>query len=207
MKKLLTICLSVLCCAVFLLSCEKEPAPVAPPTDPVVDTIPAADTLPPVDTVPQPTACFRYDLGTSLAVSFTNTSLNATSYLWDFGDGSTSTAISPIHAFASVGSKTVTLTAFNGDKSANYSATFDMTSHIRLMSTSENPYTIYIDGAEVGSIGGGGVRTFPVTPGNHSVRVLQESGYVFYATDETYNVTCTAGGTISQEFPEDSWGK
>ncbi|TNF47520.1 MAG: PKD domain-containing protein, partial [Bacteroidetes bacterium] len=46
-------------------------------------------------------------------VFFTNNSTNASSYLWDFGDGSTSTDFSPWHSYAQSGSYTVTLTAFN----------------------------------------------------------------------------------------------
>jgi PKD repeat protein len=47
-------------------------------------------------------------------VSFTNTSANATSYVWDFGDGSvTSTAASPLHSYTTDGSYTVKLYATN----------------------------------------------------------------------------------------------
>ncbi len=49
-----------------------------------------------------------------LAQTFTNTSLRATSYLWNFGDGSTSTAPSPTHTYATYGNFTVTLTASDG---------------------------------------------------------------------------------------------
>ena len=46
------------------------------------------------------------------SVSFTNTSLNATSYSWDFGDGSAaSTEATPSHTYAAAGEYTVTLTA------------------------------------------------------------------------------------------------
>lgn len=41
---------------------------------------------------------------------FTNTSQNANTYNWDFGDGNTSTAISPNHTYAAAGQYTVTLT-------------------------------------------------------------------------------------------------
>ena len=43
-------------------------------------------------------------------VNFTNLSFNADSYLWDFGDGNTSTAFSPNHTYIQSGSYTVSLT-------------------------------------------------------------------------------------------------
>ena len=42
-------------------------------------------------------------------VNFTNTSLNATTYHWDFGDGNTSILPSPSHTYTSQGNYTVTL--------------------------------------------------------------------------------------------------
>ncbi|MDX9750717.1 MAG: gliding motility-associated C-terminal domain-containing protein [Flavobacteriales bacterium] len=47
----------------------------------------------------------------TLAVPFTNLSGGAASYLWDFGDGQTSTAPAPVHTYAQPGTYTVTLTA------------------------------------------------------------------------------------------------
>jgi uncharacterized repeat protein (TIGR01451 family) len=46
-------------------------------------------------------------------VSFTNHSLGATSFLWAFGDGLTSTLPSPIHTYSQQGSYTAVLTASN----------------------------------------------------------------------------------------------
>ncbi|MFN3874454.1 MAG: PKD domain-containing protein [Flavobacteriales bacterium] len=46
-----------------------------------------------------------------LAVAFANLSSGASAYLWDFGDGQTSDAPSPTHAYAQPGTYTVTLTA------------------------------------------------------------------------------------------------
>ncbi|MBW4888859.1 gliding motility-associated C-terminal domain-containing protein [Mucilaginibacter sp. HMF5004] len=46
-------------------------------------------------------------------VSFTNTSTNADSYIWDFGDGTTSTDVNPVHFYTAKGDYTVTLTATN----------------------------------------------------------------------------------------------
>lgn len=44
-------------------------------------------------------------------VQFTNNSLNAASYTWNFGDGSTSTTLSPSHTYTAVGTYTVKLVA------------------------------------------------------------------------------------------------
>jgi len=48
-------------------------------------------------------------------VTFTNTSSSATSYSWDFGDFTNSSAAAPTHAYAANGAYTVTLTAINGN--------------------------------------------------------------------------------------------
>lgn len=48
-------------------------------------------------------------------VTFANTSTGATSYSWDFGDQSNSSAATPSHAYVGNGVYTVTLTAINGN--------------------------------------------------------------------------------------------
>ncbi|RYY25966.1 MAG: PKD domain-containing protein, partial [Sphingobacteriaceae bacterium] len=54
-----------------------------------------------------------------LTVSFTNQSTNADSYLWDFGDGTTSTQANPQHLYTKKGSFTVKLTATNKGACSN----------------------------------------------------------------------------------------
>lgn len=46
-------------------------------------------------------------------VNFTNQSTGGTSYLWDFGDGNTSTQLSPSHTYAAFGTYTVCLISTN----------------------------------------------------------------------------------------------
>ncbi|MEM6964665.1 MAG: PKD domain-containing protein, partial [Bacteroidota bacterium] len=65
-----------------------------------------------VEVLAGPTADFTSDIDI-LVVDFNNTSTNAFSYEWDFGDGSSSMGESPIHIYAADGTYTVTLTAMN----------------------------------------------------------------------------------------------
>ncbi|MBN2214396.1 MAG: PKD domain-containing protein [Bacteroidales bacterium] len=70
-----------------------------------------------------PSACFTYEPETITAgseVTYNSScSKNAVGYLWDFGDGSTSTEANPIHAFLNTGTYTVSLTVTNnGDSDA-----------------------------------------------------------------------------------------
>lgn len=61
---------------------------------------------------PLPTASFTSST-VGLAAIFTNTSTNGTSYLWDFGDGNSSTEMNPTHVYSSAATYSVTLTVTN----------------------------------------------------------------------------------------------
>ncbi|HSG68386.1 MAG TPA: PKD domain-containing protein [Bacteroidales bacterium] len=77
-----------------------------------------------------PVASFQYAVSETnfLEVSFTNFSQNATSYVWEFGDGETSTEKDPVHLYATSGNYTVKLTAKNSaNVSANYSQAITIT--------------------------------------------------------------------------------
>lgn len=56
-----------------------------------------------------------------IAISFTYTGTPATDYLWDFGDGTTSTAAEPTHVWDTPGTYTVQLTVNNGACEATFS--------------------------------------------------------------------------------------
>lgn len=89
--------LSLMIAAIMVLtisSCKKDEEPPAPET---------------------PVASFQFAIGETdfLEVSFTNYSQNATSYLWNFGDGETSTETDPVHTYAASGDYSVKLTASN----------------------------------------------------------------------------------------------
>ena len=67
--------------------------------------------------IPTPIANFTSNItkgAVPLTVQFTDTSVNnPTNWLWDFGDGTTSTDQNPTHTYSNTGNYTVTLTAFN----------------------------------------------------------------------------------------------
>jgi PKD repeat protein len=64
---------------------------------------------------PTPAASFTSAAGTGAGVvNFTNTSTNATTYSWNFGDGNTASTQNPSNTYIANGTYTVSLTAING---------------------------------------------------------------------------------------------
>jgi PKD repeat protein len=63
-----------------------------------------------------------------LTVKFTDTSVNAASLKWNFGDGATSTAANPSHTYTTRGFYTAKLTATNGGSSSTASKTIYVSS-------------------------------------------------------------------------------
>lgn len=81
-------------------------------TDAFNDSSTSAEAIVVVDSCIAPRASFTYSVTDSQAC-FTNTSKWATSYLWNFGDGSSSSAINPCNQFPSQWIYYVKLYAFN----------------------------------------------------------------------------------------------
>ena len=101
MKKVLF--LSLLC-SLFLIACEKnEPSSTNP------SNYGGNGNSNP------PTASFSVKIEHPFKVILNNSSLDATSYLWDFGDGQTSTTLSPTHRYKGIGVYKIKLTAKNSD--------------------------------------------------------------------------------------------
>ena len=106
------------------LSCANCSSPLASPTATTlykltVDSGGVIGTMSVVVTVTAPvTANFNFNAAASCtlpeAVAFVNNSANATSYVWNFGDGSpASTDVTPVHSYSALGNYTVSLYASN----------------------------------------------------------------------------------------------
>lgn len=67
-----------------------------------------------------PVASFYYETTHPFYAHFTNTSKDAASYLWDFGDGTTSSEKNPIHKYSGKGIYKVVLTAKGNGKTDTY---------------------------------------------------------------------------------------
>ncbi len=118
--------------------------------------------------------------------TFTNQSVNATTYQWDFGDGNTSTSVSPTHTYANTGSYIVKLKAINGTlqdstiqqvnialPNCNLSLQIVSNQSPNLISSS-NPLVLSVINPTlfssfIWSDGTTAATTSPATPGNYSV--------------------------------------
>ncbi len=78
----------------------------------------------------EPVADFEYMIGVANYTEFTSNSTNGYSYLWDFGDGTTSTEENPIHNYPIIDMEyTVTLTVTNGCGSHTITQTIQTTNN------------------------------------------------------------------------------
>ncbi len=133
----------------------------------------------------QPKASFDVsgsNFKTGESVNFTNTSEDAASFEWDFGDGAKSTDKSPSHSYASQGSYLVTLTAFSKSEKKKSSAS----------------NSVSITATNTGGGSGSGID-FNYSPSNPSVGDLVSFSSV--GTDSTVSWNFGDGGSSSSLNP------
>jgi PKD repeat protein len=129
-------------------------------------------------------------------ISFTDVSLNApTSWLWNFGDGNTSTLQNPTHTYTASGVYTVSLTATN----AFGNNTLTKTNYINVNLSGAFPAIACIPATQNGSLNFGptmvSFNTINKTSGGSS------TGYADYTCDQT---TVYAGNTYTFEATHSS---
>ena len=164
-------------------------------------SLPATLTL-----LPEPVAGFTFNSPASATISFVNTTTHANTYLWDFGDGNTSSAANPTHVYADFGTYTVTLTA-TGDcgisvvtqtvvVSGAPTAAFTSTQPIGCA-----PFSIQFQSQSLGTGISGYSWSFP--GGSPAVSSLANPT-VTYATPGVYDVSLTVAnnfGTNTLQLP------
>lgn len=102
---------------------------------------------------PEPFASFQYEVSEDnpLEVSFTNTSENAESYTWEFGDGETSTEENPTYEYSEAGSYDVVLTATNADGvSTEATQTIEIGTTSLLSGDDSKTWKLYREGTSMG---------------------------------------------------------
>jgi len=145
-----------------------------------------------VQNVPSPGFTFSVN---GLTATFTNSSINATSYLWDFGDSTTSTLVNPVHTYATGDTFSVKLTATNACGSTVVTkSVIVVPPPVAAFTTSGNsgcaPLTVTFTNNSTGA-----TSYQWVLPGGDPDSSTVASPTVVFATAGTYNVTLTASNS------------
>jgi PKD repeat protein len=146
-----------------------------------------------------PQANFISSVLSNLNVQFTNTSTGtATSYDWDFGDGTPHSGIAnPVHQYASAGIYHVTLTASNSAVSKFGSTQFEKTVIVTNI-TPQVSFSTTISGLAVQVQNTSTVAsTPPAWDFGDGVGTGSGQNFVYiYSSPGTYTIKMTAGGTV-----------
>jgi PKD repeat protein len=89
-----------------------------------------------------PTAGFTHTVNGG-QVAFNNTSTNAITYSWNFGDGQTATTANPNHTYAASGTYTVTLTAKLCDRLTTFTDTVSVITNSVQNISRNNAFTVW----------------------------------------------------------------
>lgn len=95
-----------------------------------------------------------------------------------------------------------TNTPLSSDATNNANVILESTGTLKFNNTSASPYRIFINGTAVFDMPGGTIKyKYSAPTGSYSLRVLQLSGYLVTADDQTFPVTLNCGDTATTTFP------
>ncbi|WP_029037079.1 PKD domain-containing protein [Salinimicrobium xinjiangense] len=144
---------------------------------------------------PEPTADFSFEAvaDNPQLISFTNLSVDADEFMWDFGDETgVSTQKHPSYQYASAGNYTVKLTAMNGDNTSTYSEEVSVlgvpSAAFSYEVDEEDTYTVHFENQSQN------VAEYSWDFGDGSEGSSEASPSHTYAETGIYTVTLTATG-------------
>lgn len=144
---------------------------------------------------PEPTANFSFEVvaDNPQLISFTNMSIEAEEFAWDFGDGvGVSTQKHPSYKYASAGNYTVVLTAVNGENTSSFSQEISVvgipSAAFNYEPDEEDPLTIHFGNQSQN------VNEYTWDFGDGSAVSSEASPSHTYAETGIYTVTLTATG-------------
>jgi len=134
------------------------------------------------------TASQTFYCTTPATVSFTNTSVNDSARIWDFGDASTDTTFSPSHTYTSTGTYTVTLITFGSSGCGAINDTLVQTNYITVTNTG-GPVTASCTPTATSGLSNYGIFNFSLNTINNTT-----AG----AIDGYQDYTCSNSTTVSE---------
>jgi|GEM_PF-136024 len=129
-----------------------------------------------------------------LNATFFNISENASSYTWDFGDGSTSTEFSPMHSYADTGTYVIVLTATNACGTATFTGEIYLAVNAPAAAFNASvtqgcvPFEVTFADQSAGTV----TDWLWVFPGGDPATSTAQNPTVTYAAAGTYDVSLTA---------------
>lgn len=83
-----------------------------------------------------------------------------------------------------------------------YSTTISDKGILKFTNNSSNPYNVFVNNVlKISNLAGNTSNIYFYPPGNYSIRVEQQSGYVLYPTIKTYTGTLNCGSILTTTFP------
>jgi PKD repeat protein len=132
-----------------------------------------------IDVYPNPIADFDFDTE-NIKTTYTNNSVGADSYLWNFGDGESSIEENPIHQFPGSGIFNTLLIASN-----NFGCRDSILKTVDIM----EKYTLFVSNAFSPEFGGSGVRTFKPTGiglAEYQIYIYDSWGNLIWESDKLF---------------------
>lgn len=150
-----------------------------------------------VEIIPKPTANFSATtVCAGSPTQFTNTSTSnptgqTMTYLWDFGDGGSSTSANPSHTYAQAGTYEVSLTASCGGDKCTNTRTHNVVVNANPVANAGRDQTITYGGtAQLSGSGGAGTFNFHWEPANMVTNAnAQNTQTVTLTSDQTFTLT------------------